>query len=214
MSNRSWMLLSLSAMALLGCTRTAPDIGDANVSALLGAPTFAGKWRCKPERLPGPRGHERSATSCTAEDSSGTTSTLVHTVVDTDGRMEVANRAWWIRDSTEWVARRDSIEHALLKRFPNPALCQGPPAAFAPAPLPAPAGVVRDSRAWRAQGYDVEIAAQGPKANADPSVPRLYMLSLNVTKAPAWILECGTEAQWEKLPRRTAPRRSTDSARR
>ena len=130
MSKRSRMWLSLGALALLGCTRTAPKITDANISALLGAPTFAGKWRCKSDRLLGTRWYELSATSCDADDSSGTTSTQVHTIIDHDGHVEMASRDWWNRDSSEWVARRDSIARAVIARFPDATRCQGPPAAY------------------------------------------------------------------------------------
>jgi len=204
----------LIVLSIVGCARPDGSVGDATVSALLGVPSFAGRWRCKPNRLPGTRWYQRSARNCTAEDSSGTTSTLVQTLIDRDGSIDIANRDWWNRDSTAWIARRDSLVHALLVRFPNAALCQGPPAAFTPPSQPAQPGVIRDRRAWRAQGYDVAISILGRTTSSDPYGHPVYTLSLDVAKAPGWILECGTEAQWMKHSRPTVPRRSTDSARR
>ena len=212
MSKRSRMWLSLGALALLGCTRTAPKITDANISALLGAPTFAGKWRCKSDRLLGTRWYELSATSCDADDSSGTTSTQVHTIIDHDGHVEMASRDWWNRDSSEWVARRDSIARAVIARFPDATRCQGPPAAYVPPPQPEQAGVIRDHRAWRAQKYDVEISTLGSAIRADIHGRPIYVLSLNVATAPGWLMECGSEAQWSRIPRPHWPRRNSDSA--
>lgn len=212
MSHRSWVLLSLSIMALVGCARTAPDISDANVSALLGASTFAGQWRCKTDRLPGTRWYELPATSCAADDSSGTTSTQVHTIIDHDGHVEMASRDWWNRDSSEWVARRDSIARAVVARFPNATRCQGPPAAYVPPPQPEQAGVIRDHRAWRAQKYDVEISTLGSTTSADIHGRPVYVLSLNVATAPGWLMECGSEAQWRTVPRPHLPRMRTDTA--
>lgn len=211
-SNPLWMWLSLSAMVLLGCTRTAPDIGDANVSALLGAPTFAGKWRCKTDRLPGTHWYEPSATSCYADDWSGTTSTQVHTIIDHDGHAEMASRDWWNRDSSEWVARRDSIARAVIARFPNATPCHGPPAAYVPPRQPEQAGVIRDHRAWRAQKYDVEISMLGPATSTDIHGRPIYVLSLNVATAPGWLMECGSEAQWSTVPHPHLPRMRTDTA--
>lgn len=201
MSKPSWMWLSLGALAMLGCTRTTPTIVDANVSALLGAPAFAGKWRCKSDRLSGTHWYEFSATSCSADDSSGTTATQVHTIIDHDGHVQLASRDWWNRDSSEWVARRDSISRAVLARFPSASRCHGPPAAYAPPPQPPQPGTIRDRRAWRTPGYDVEISTLGPATSADILGRPIYVLSLNVATAPGWMFDCATEAQLSKLPR-------------
>lgn len=206
---RVWIGL---VVAIVGCGNGSPTIRDASLNELLGARSFAGKWRCMPVRAPGGRWYEPPNVLCDAETRNGTTSTLAKTLAGADGEITDVSRVWWGRDSTEWMSRRDSLVRAVLARFPNARECHGVPASFAPPQAASPPGTIHESRAWRAPGYDVEIAVIGPASSANAHGGRLYTLTLDAVRAPGWIFDCATEAQLSRLPRpRRVPAR-TDTA--
>ena len=213
MSKPSWMWLLLSVLTLAGCTRTTPNVDDANLSALLGAPSFAGKWRCR-ALSPGQHWYSRSTTLCDAEAKDSASQTLAQTTDEHHGGIQMVYRSWWNRDSTAWMARRDSIVHALFARFPDATPCEGPPVAYAPPPEPPDSGMIHDQRGWRSGPYDVVISIMGPTSKPPERRGPIYMLALNVAKAPSWELLCGTPAQWSKLPKPHWNTRSADTAHR
>lgn len=193
---RVWIGL---VVAVLGCGHASPTIRDANLNELLGGRSFAGKWRCVSVRAPGRHWYERRNVLCNAETRHGTTRTLAKTFAGADGEIGDVDRVWWNRDSTEWMSRRDSLVRAVLARLPNARECHGAPTDFARPQPAAPPGTIRESRAWRAPGYDVEIAAIGPASSTDAHGGPLYTLTLDAIKAPGWTFDCATEAQLSQL---------------